>query len=124
MSPVDAQTEGPSAVDEVPVILSGLTPSEVALARHVSSAPVEVFPASLGGVDYFRALQASLPGVPLVPTGGITVDDAASYLDVGALAIGLDTALCAPEALAEGDLDHLTERAAMFRQSIGRDPAD
>lgn len=120
MAPIDAQDEVLPAADGVPVMFSGLSPSEVAIARRVSPVPVEVFPIAIGGVQYFEILQASLPGVPLVPSGGITEGDAVSYLDAGAIAVGLDTALCRPEALAEGDLDDLTDRAARFRQALGQ----
>jgi GntR family transcriptional regulator len=124
MAPIDAQAEVLPAADGIPVVFSGLSPSEVANARRVSPVPVEVFPIGIGGVTYFQTLQASLPGVPLVPTGGITEDDAAAYLEAGAFAVGLDTALCRPEALAVGDLDDLTARAARFRRSLGGDATD
>jgi GntR family transcriptional regulator len=124
MAPIDAQAEVLPAADLVPVVFSGLSPSEIANARRVSMVPVEVFPIGIGGVTYFQALQASLPGVPLVPTGGITEDDAPSYLDAGALAVGLDTALCRPEALAAGDLDDLRSRAVRLRRSLGRGAKD
>jgi 2-keto-3-deoxy-6-phosphogluconate aldolase len=50
---------------------------------------VKLFPASVGGPAYLRAVKAPLPEVPLVPTGGVGLEEIGRYLDAGALAVGL-----------------------------------
>jgi 2-dehydro-3-deoxyphosphogluconate aldolase/(4S)-4-hydroxy-2-oxoglutarate aldolase len=51
---------------------------------------VKLFPAAMLGPGYVRALLAPLADVPLVVTGGITVDNAAEFLAAGAVAVGAD----------------------------------
>lgn len=73
----------------VPVIPGAFTPSEILGAWRSGASAVKLFPASAGGPDYLRAVAAPLPGIPLVPSGGISVEAAPEYLAAGALAVGL-----------------------------------
>ena len=67
----------------------------------------KVFPARTGGVAHIRDLRAVLPDIQLIPTGGVSIDDARGYLEAGALAVGLGGALLQPGA----DLATVQERA-------------
>jgi 2-dehydro-3-deoxyphosphogluconate aldolase/(4S)-4-hydroxy-2-oxoglutarate aldolase len=71
---------------------------------------VKVFPASIGGPKYLRDVRAPLPDIPLIPTGGVAIDDVPGYFDAGAVAVGLGGPLFG-DALSGGDLDALSERA-------------
>ena len=78
------------AVDrEVPMIPGAFTPSEVAVAWNAGAAAVKVFPASVGGPGLLKAIRGPFGDLPLVPTGGITAANAASFLAAGAVAVGL-----------------------------------
>ncbi|MBA3620577.1 MAG: 2-dehydro-3-deoxyphosphogluconate aldolase, partial [Acidothermales bacterium] len=94
----------------VPVIPGAFTPSEILQAWRSGASAVKVFPASLGGPAYLRAVRAPLPDIPLVPTGGISVDAAPAYLQAGALAVGIGSPLVG-DAGDTGDLHALRRRA-------------
>lgn len=88
----------------VPFIEGGLTPTELAVALEGGVA--KLFPAHLGGPDYLRSLLAVVPGARIVPTGGIGLDQIDAWLDAGAVAVGVGSALVArladdPNAAAE-----------------------
>jgi 2-dehydro-3-deoxyphosphogluconate aldolase / (4S)-4-hydroxy-2-oxoglutarate aldolase len=71
---------------------------------------VKLFPASVGGPAYLRAVKAPLAEVPLVPTGGVGLEEIGRYLDAGALAVGLGGPLVG-DAGAGGDLGARRQRA-------------
>jgi 2-dehydro-3-deoxyphosphogluconate aldolase / (4S)-4-hydroxy-2-oxoglutarate aldolase len=73
----------------VDVVPGALTPTEVARAAELGAAAVKLFPASLGGPRYLRSLRGPFPDVPLVPTGGVAVDEVPAYLAAGASCVGL-----------------------------------
>lgn len=87
-----------------------LTPAEVGAAWERGASAVKLFPASLGGPRYLRELRGPFREVPLVPTGGVGIDDADGYLRAGALAVGVGGALLG-DALDGGDLAALRDRA-------------
>lgn len=109
-----------AAVDfGVPVVLAGLTPSEVIEAHRLTrGGPVKVFPASVGGPSYLRALAAPMPDIPLMPSGGIDADNLGEFLAAGAMALNLGTSLCPVDAVESADAKVLRERAAQVRRSI------
>lgn len=72
----------------------GFTPGE--LNRAAAAGIAKVFPAHLGGPRYLRSLAPVLPGVRLVPTGGIGWDDVPAYLEAGAFAVGIGSGLGLP----------------------------
>lgn len=102
---------------QVPVISGALTPTEIHHAWAVGSTMVKVFPASVGGPDYLRAIRAPLPDIPLVPTGGVGLTEARAYLDAGATALGIGAPLIG-DACAGGDLDALRERVSVLREQL------
>jgi len=79
----------------VPVIPGALTPTEVERAWRSGASLVKLFPADSLGPAYVRALLAPLADVPLVATGGITVENAAEFLAAGAVAVGADASRAA-----------------------------
>lgn len=95
----------------VPVLPGALTPTEVLAAWQAGATMVKLFPASVGGPAYVRGLRAPLPDVPLVPTGGIRLEDAADYLRAGATALGMGSPLVG-DACEGGDLRALADRTA------------
>ncbi|MEC3952968.1 bifunctional 4-hydroxy-2-oxoglutarate aldolase/2-dehydro-3-deoxy-phosphogluconate aldolase [Nocardia sp. CDC153] len=101
----------------VPVISGALTPTEIHRAWTAGSSMVKVFPASIGGPEYIKAVRAPLPDIPLVPTGGVGLGEARAYLDAGAAALGIGSPLIG-DACAGGDLDALRERALVLRDQL------
>jgi 2-dehydro-3-deoxyphosphogluconate aldolase / (4S)-4-hydroxy-2-oxoglutarate aldolase len=85
----------------LPSIPGALTPSEIESAWRLGATMVKLFPASLGGPDYVRDLLAPLGDVPLLVTGGVDATNAAEYLEAGAAAVGVGSALlAAPDVVA------------------------
>ena len=78
-----------------------LTPTEVIRAHASGAVAVKVFPAAVGGPSYLRALLGPLPHVPLVPTGGIAIEEVGAYLAAGAVCVGLGGALVGERAAGE-----------------------
>jgi len=103
----------------IPVLAGALTPSEVYEAHERGAAAVKLFPASLGGPGYLRALRDPFPDIPLLPVGGVDADAAAEYLTAGAIAVGVGSPLLG-EAISGGDLGGLAERVALFRAAVAR----
>ena len=96
----------------LPVVPGALTPTEVAAAWAAGATAVKVFPVSaVGGPAYVEAVRAPLPEVPLVPTGGVGIDDIGAYLDAGAAAVGLGSPLLGDAGDPDGDLAALVDRA-------------
>ncbi|ANS63067.1 aldolase [Streptomyces lincolnensis] len=99
----------------VPVLMGALTPSEIESALARGADAIKLFPASLGGPGYLKALRDPFPEVPFVPVGGVDAQAARDYLDRGALAVGVGSPLVG-DAADGGDLDQLRSRAAEFRK--------
>jgi 2-dehydro-3-deoxyphosphogluconate aldolase / (4S)-4-hydroxy-2-oxoglutarate aldolase len=96
----------------LPVVPGALTPTEVAAAWAAGATAVKVFPVSaVGGPAYVKAVRAPLPEVPLVPTGGVGIDDIGAYLDAGAAAVGLGSPLFGDAGDPDGDLAALADPA-------------
>ncbi|MDH6628613.1 2-dehydro-3-deoxyphosphogluconate aldolase/(4S)-4-hydroxy-2-oxoglutarate aldolase [Streptomyces sp. LBL] len=98
----------------VPVLMGALTPTEIELALARGADAIKLFPGSLGGPGYLRALRDPFPDVPFVPVGGVDAQAARDYLDRGALAVGVGSPLVG-DAADGGDLNQLRARAAEFR---------
>jgi 2-dehydro-3-deoxyphosphogluconate aldolase/(4S)-4-hydroxy-2-oxoglutarate aldolase len=84
---------------DVPFIEGGLTPSEVAAAA--AHGPAKLFPAHLGGPKYLGDLLSVMPRARIMPTGGIAPEDVQAWLDAGAVAVGIGSALAGRSDLAE-----------------------
>ena len=107
-----ADVVGWAVAHGVPVVPGALTPTEVAAAWAAGATAVKVFPVSaVGGAGYVKAVRAPLPEVPLVPTGGIGIDDIGTYLAAGAVAVGLGSPLLGDAGDPGGDLEGLADRA-------------
>ncbi|GLZ12707.1 2-dehydro-3-deoxy-phosphogluconate aldolase [Actinomadura sp. NBRC 104425] len=99
-------------------LLGALTPSELMHAAALGAHAVKIFPASLGGPGYLRALRGPFPDVPLVPTGGVAAGNVADWLAAGASAVGAGGELAPSSAIASGDLAEITARARAFAAAL------
>jgi 2-dehydro-3-deoxyphosphogluconate aldolase/(4S)-4-hydroxy-2-oxoglutarate aldolase len=87
-----------------------LTPTEVFVASRGGAPIVKLFPASAVGPRFVTDLHGPLPGVRIMPTGGIELGDVAGWLSAGAVAVGLGGPLLG-DAAAGGNLAALRDRA-------------
>ena len=95
-----------------------LTPTEMLTAWEAGADMVKVFPASLGGPGYIKSVLAPLPQLRLVPTGGVSADNAADYLKAGAVALGVGGKLVDKAAVAQGDWDAITSEAQRLVKAV------
>jgi len=101
------------------IMAGALTPTEVMTAWDSGADFVKVFPCgNLGGPNYIRALKGPLPGVPLVPTGGVNLDTAADYIRAGAAALGVGGELMPKEALQLRQAEVIRTLAARFVELV------
>lgn len=89
-----------------------MTPTEIVTALQAGADIVKVFPAEMFGPAYIKALRAPLPQAPLMPTGGVTVENLAEWFASGAVAVGIGSSLSGPGAT--GDYAAVTARARAF----------
>jgi 2-dehydro-3-deoxyphosphogluconate aldolase/(4S)-4-hydroxy-2-oxoglutarate aldolase len=100
---------------DVPVMPGVLTPSEIMAASRAGADWLKIFPCSaLGGPQYLRALRGPFPRLKLMPTGGVSLENASDYLAAGAVALGVGSELVDPQQLEVGRPASLTERARAF----------
>lgn len=102
-----------------PIISGAFTPTEILTAWEAGADLVKVFPASVGGPGYIKAVLAPLPQVRVVPTGGVSAENAAEYINAGATALGIGGNLVNKTAVARGDWDAITGEARRIMAAIG-----
>jgi 2-dehydro-3-deoxyphosphogluconate aldolase/(4S)-4-hydroxy-2-oxoglutarate aldolase len=100
---------------EILMIAGALTPTEILAAWRAGSDFVKVFPcAQVGGADYIKALQGPLPQVPLVPTGGVNLRNAAQFIKAGAAALGVGSELVHGKGQESGKPGGIADAARKF----------
>ena len=103
----------------VAVIPGALTPTEIVQAWKAGADLVKVFPASaMGGASYIKALKGPLPQIELVPTGGVTLATAASFIAAGAAALGVGADLVDIKAIRSGRPERVTESARAYVEAV------
>lgn len=96
------------------VMPGAFSPTEILTAWEAGADIVKVFPADVGGPAYFKAIRGPLPQIRLMPTGGVNLDTAQSFLDAGACALGAGSSLVPKDAVAAGDMARITDLAKQF----------
>jgi 2-dehydro-3-deoxyphosphogluconate aldolase/(4S)-4-hydroxy-2-oxoglutarate aldolase len=100
------------------VMIGALTPSEIKWALRHGSDIVKLFPGSLVGPGYVRSLRGPYPDLPLMPTGGVSVENVAEWFSAGVVAVGAGSELC-PSAWAQaGQFAEITQRAQEFVHAV------
>ncbi len=96
---------------DVAVMPGCFSPTEILEAWDAGADIVKVFPATVLGPAFFKDLRGPLPHVKLMPTGGVTLDNAGDWIRAGAVAVGVGTALLDAKAIAAGDYGMITANA-------------
>lgn len=102
----------------VPAVPGGLTPTELARAAAFGVPAVKLFPSTALGPGYVRDVRGPMPHLRLVPTGGVTAENAGAWVRAGAAAVGAGSALADPALVAAGRLDEVTGRARRFVAAV------
>ena len=79
--------------NQVPIFSGAMTPTEIFSAYQAGADVIKVFPAATLGSGYFKELRGPFPDIPLMATGGITVENAADFFAAGAAALGVGSSL-------------------------------
>ena len=102
----------------VPVFSGAFTPGEILQAYEWGADVIKVFPADIVGMSYFKAIKAPMPFLPLMPTGGVTLDNANDWLKAGACALGVGSALTDRRAIASGNYQQVAKNAQRLREIV------
>ena len=102
----------------IPVMSGAFTPTEILTAWEAGAAMVKVFPASVGGPGYLKDVLGPLPQIKLIPTGGVSVDNAGAFIAAGARAVALGSSLVDPRLVASGSWTELTARAQAVSDAV------
>ena len=100
------------------VIPGAFTPTEIFQAHAAGADVVKVFPASVGGPSYFKAILAPMPFLKLMPTGGVDLSTVGAFLKAGAVTLGAGAALVDGAAVQKGDWAAITNLARAFRDEV------
>lgn len=114
----------PQVVEDVlgrdKVVIPGcFTPTEIQNAYEQGADFVKVFPADNLGMSFIKSVKAPLPHLNLIPTGGVTIDNAIDWINHGACAVGIGSALVDNKAIENGDFGLLTEKAKKLCSNLG-----
>ncbi len=102
-----------------PIIGGAMTPTEMLTVWEAGADLVKVFPASnIGGAEYIKAVLAPLPQLRLVPTGGVSADNAAQYLKAGAVVVAVGGSLVDKKAVPRGDWAAITAEAQRLVNAV------
>ena len=119
VSPVCEANLVKSMVESGLLTMAGaLTPTEVLHAYNLGADVIKIFPGSLGGPAYVKALKGPFPYIPMMPTGGVSAYNVAEWFSTGVVAVGAGSELCPPQLAKEGKFDEITKRAAEFVQVV------
>ena len=101
------------------ILCGGLTPTELLEAHEAGAEMVKVFPAQSGGPNFIKNVLAPMPFLKLVPTGGVSPENARDYLAAGAVAVGIGGNLVSNKLVAAEAFDQITLTARACMDAIG-----
>jgi len=104
--------------NNIPVMPGCFTPTEIYSAFEYGADVVKVFPADVLGMKFFKAILAPMPHLRLMPTGGVSLTNAGDWLNAGACAVGIGSALLDKKAIADENYSVLTQYAKIIVENI------
>jgi len=102
----------------VPAMPGCFTPTEILDAWEAGADIVKVFPSTSLGPAFIKDVRAPLPQLKLMPTGGVSIENAADWLRAGAVAVGVGSALVDAKSVEAGDFAAITQKAARLMASV------
>lgn len=97
----------------IPTFPGALSPTEIHAAWVAGASAVKLFPAAAVGPDYLKQIAGPFPGIPFVPTGGVSAETAGRWIAAGAVAVGMGGWL-----IGDGDPAGVQQRASLVRQAV------
>jgi 2-dehydro-3-deoxyphosphogluconate aldolase / (4S)-4-hydroxy-2-oxoglutarate aldolase len=102
----------------VPVAPGCFTPTEILEAHEAGADIVKLFPATTLGPQYIKDVRAPLPQVKLMPTGGVSPENAGDWIRAGAVAVAAGSSLLDAAAIESGRFDVITANARRFVENV------
>ncbi len=103
----------------IAIIPGALSPTEIVTAWQAGATAVKVYPISaVGGINYIKSLSAPLGQIPLIPTGGVTLNNAKDFINAGAVAVGLSGDLFLKSLMQQQNWPGITQRAVQLKQQL------
>ena len=104
---------------QIPYVPGVLTPTEIMNAYNMGASALKVFPINaMGGASYLKSLKAPLGDIPLIPTGGVTIDNASQTIAAGAIAVGISSSLFPSSVVKSQDWQQISDRANRLLESF------
>jgi 2-dehydro-3-deoxyphosphogluconate aldolase/(4S)-4-hydroxy-2-oxoglutarate aldolase len=103
---------------DILVAPGALTPTEIRAAWIEGADIIKVFPATSLGPQYIRDIHGPFPEIRLMPTGGVSLENARDFIAAGACCVGIGTALLDKTLIAAGRWDELTANARILMDSV------
>jgi 2-dehydro-3-deoxyphosphogluconate aldolase / (4S)-4-hydroxy-2-oxoglutarate aldolase len=100
------------------ILCGGFSPTELLEAHEAGAEMIKVFPARLGGPKFIKDVLAPLPFLKLVPTGGVSPENAHEYLAAGAVAVGIGGNLVSSQLVAAEAFDQITATARACMDAV------
>ena len=103
-----------------PCVPGAFSPTEILAAWDAGADLVKVFPASIGGPGLIKAIRGPLPQIPLVPTGGVRLDNTADFIRAGSAMVAVGGNLVSKDLVKGKKFDELTELARQFKEEVAK----
>jgi 2-dehydro-3-deoxyphosphogluconate aldolase/(4S)-4-hydroxy-2-oxoglutarate aldolase len=103
---------------DVPVVPGAYTATEALTAWEAGADLVKIFPASVGGPKYIKALKGPLPQIPMVPVGGVNLDTTADFIRAGSEVVGVGGSLINQKLLDAKEFETITANARRYREAV------
>jgi 2-dehydro-3-deoxyphosphogluconate aldolase/(4S)-4-hydroxy-2-oxoglutarate aldolase len=103
---------------DVACLPGALTPTEVLQAWELGADVVKIFPAGVGGPQYFKDLKGPFPYIELMPTGAVNKETAPQFIKAGACALGIGGELAGKALIAGREFDQITANARDYIQIV------
>jgi 2-dehydro-3-deoxyphosphogluconate aldolase/(4S)-4-hydroxy-2-oxoglutarate aldolase len=101
---------------QIPCMPGAMTVREVVEAMELGADIIKVFPGEVLGPQVIKAIKAPLPQAPLMPTGGVSLENVQEWIKAGAAAVGVGGSLT--KGAKSGDYDLVTQTARQFVEKI------
>jgi 2-dehydro-3-deoxyphosphogluconate aldolase / (4S)-4-hydroxy-2-oxoglutarate aldolase len=101
------------------VVAGAMTPTEIFMAWKAGADVIKVFPAKvMGGAAYLRMVHEPLPQIPLMPTGGVTLETIGDYFKAGVKFVGAGGDLVNKIDIDTGKMRSITDRARKYVSAV------